>query len=298
MDIPLSFRQVEILLAVADSGSTAAAARLLNTSQPSVSLAVSRCEEVFGQKLFLRIPGRGMELTPFGQHKAAQLRELERQARWVLGGGAGTPEFLNLGVFSTLGPRYAPQLVRRFGAAHPAAQIRLLEGDLQRLFDWLSEGRIDLALLYDFGVPSDFAITPLMSADPYALLPEGHRLAELASVSAEELAQEPVILMNLPHSRGYFLSLLQNPRHPVRVAHETGSIEMLRSMVANGFGAGLLATDLPEGRCYDGGRLVRVPLAGQPPRHQIALAHRNAALRRPLVRAFARFAEGFFAARG
>jgi DNA-binding transcriptional LysR family regulator len=294
LNIPLNFRQVETLLAVTDTGSTAAASRALNTSQPAVSLAIARCEEVFGQKLFVRIPGRGMELTPYGQHKVAQLRELEKQARWVLSGGEGTPEFLNLGVFSTLGPRYAPQLVRNFKDTHPNAEIRILEGDLQTLFDWLSEGRLDLALLYDFGVPSDFAITPLMAAEPYALLPLGHRLAQQAKVSAPELAQEPIILMNLPHSRGYFLSLLQNARVPVRVAHETGSIEMLRSMVANGFGIGLLATDLSNGACYDGKAVIRVPLAGRPPRHQIALAHRDMAIKRPIIQAFTAFAEAFF----
>ncbi|MBY6058209.1 LysR family transcriptional regulator [Leisingera daeponensis] len=294
MIIPLNFRQVEILLAVADTGSTAAASRALNTSQPSVSLAIARCEEVFAQKLFIRIPGRGMELTPFGQHKVAQLRELEKQARWVLGGGDGTPEFLNLGVFSTLGPRYAPRLVRGFLNARPGAKVCLLEGDLQTLFDWLTEGRIDLALMYDFGIPSDVVITPLIAAEPYALLQQGHRLARQTSVSAEDLAQEPVILMNLPHSRGYFLSLLQNARFPVRVAHETSSIEMLRSMVANGFGVGLLATDLPDGRCYDGSPVIRVPLAGRPPRHQIAMAHRSAALKRPITQAFTAFAKDFF----
>ncbi|WP_235858795.1 LysR family transcriptional regulator [Tritonibacter mobilis] len=294
MNIPLNFRQVEILLAVADTGSTAAASRALNTSQPSVSLAIARCEEVFGQKLFIRIPGRGMEMTPFGQHKLAQLRELEKQARWVLSGGEGTPEFLTLGVFSTLGPRYAPQLVRRFLDARPDAEVRILEGDLQTLFDWLSEGRIDLALLYDFGIPSDFVITPLMAAEPYALLPRGHKLAQQPCVRPEDLAQEPVILMNLPHSRGYFLSLLQNASVSVRVAHETGSIEMLRSMVANGFGVGLLATDLPDGPCYDGSPVIRVPLNGRPPQHQVALAHRSAALKRPITQAFTAFAEACF----
>ncbi|KIC20076.1 LysR family transcriptional regulator [Leisingera sp. ANG-Vp] len=294
MNIPLNFRQVEVLLAVADTGSTAAASRALNTSQPSVSLAITRCEEVFGQKLFLRIPGRGMELTPFGRHKVAQLRELEKQARWVLSGGDGTPEFLNLGVFSTLGPRYAPRLVRRFLDDRPDAEVRILEGDLQTLFDWLSEGRIDMALLYDFGIPSDFVITPLMAAVPYALLPQEHHLAQQPSVNAEDLAQEPVILMNLPHSRSYFLSLLQNAKGSVQVAHETRSIEMLRSMVANGFGVGLLATDLPDAHCYDGSPLTRVPLSGNPPLHQIALAHRGAALKRPILQAFTAFAETFF----
>ncbi|UWQ04815.1 LysR family transcriptional regulator [Aliiroseovarius crassostreae] len=295
MNIPLSFRQIEILLAVAETGSTAAASRTLNTSQPSISLAISRCEEVFGQKIFMRIIGRGMELTPFGQRKIAQLHELERQARWVLGGKEGNPEFLNLGVFSTLGPRYAPQLVRKFKETHPAVEIRFLEGDLQTLFNWLGDGRIDIALIYDFGVPSDFAVLPLKSAEPYALLPQGHRLEQQRVVSNRDLAQDPIILMNLPHSRGYFLSLLQNDKFPVRIAHETGAIEMLRSMVANGFGIGLLATDLPSDITYDGTPLLKRPIKGRFPVHQIALAHGNTTPKRKIIRDFSEFAKTFFA---
>ena len=296
MNIPLNFRQVEILLSVADTGSTAAASRALNTSQPSISLAIARCEEVFRQKLFVRVTGRGMEPTPFGQHKIAQLRALEKQARWVLCGGDGTPEFLDFGVFSTLGPRYVPQLVRKFKEIRPNAEVRIREADLQTQFKWLAEGRIDLALIYDFGVPSEVTVTPLKSAEPYALVSPGHRLADAKQVTAMDLAQDPVILMNLPHSRGYFLSLLQNPKHPVRIAHETGSIEMLRSMVANGFGVGLLATDLPSKLACDGSPIVRLPLAGRVPCHQIALAYRNGSLERPIVREFSAFAADLFAA--
>lgn len=295
MDIPLTLRQIEILLAVADEGSTAAASRRLNVSQPSVSLTVSRCEDVFGHKIFLRRPGRGMELTAFGQHKLTQLRELEKQARWVLSGEQGTPEFLELGVFSTLGPRYAPQLVRHFQKANPKAEVQIREGDLQSLFEWLREGRIDLALIYDFGVPSQFAITPLMSIAPYALVAQGHPLTDLAAVTPHQITEHEIVLMGLPQSRGYFLSLLQNDRHPVRISYETSSIEMLRSMVAHGFGVGLLATDLLNDTCYDGTSLVRIPISGILPPHQIALAHRGGAAPRSIVQRFVRFAETSFA---
>ncbi|MBY6141952.1 hypothetical protein KUV26_21170 [Leisingera daeponensis] len=65
--------------------------------------------------------------------------------------------------------------------------------------------------------------------------------------------------------------------------------------MAYGFAAGLLATDLPDGNCYDGNPVVRVPLAGHPPLHQIALADRGAALKRPAIQAFTGFARAFFA---
>ena len=294
MTIPVNFRQIEFLLAVAETGSTAAASRALNVSQPSVSLAITRCEEIFGQKVFVRITGRGMAVTPFGQRKIAQLRELEKQARSVLLDGDVAPEFLELGVFSTLGPRYGPQLVRKFKDSHPDTEVRIREGDLQTLFSWLAEGRIDLALVYDFGVRSGFAITPLKRVAPYALVPQGHRLARRTKVSPKELAQDPVILMDLPHSRGYFLSLLQNDEHPTQISYETGSIEMLRSMVANGFGVGLLATDIPNDMSYDGTPITKVPILGHLPPHQIALAQRSAPFKRQVVQDFVAFAEIYF----
>ncbi len=296
MPIPVNFRQIEFLLAVAETGSTAAASRVLNVSQPSVSLAITRCEEIFGQKLFVRIAGRGMALTPFGQRKIAQLRALEKQARAVLVGGEEAIEFLELGVFSTLGPRYGPQLVRKFKDAHPNTEVRIREGDLQTLFEWLAEGRIDLALVYDFGVPSGFAITPLKRIAPYALVPQGHRLSKRTNVRPDELAQDLIILMDLPHSRGYFLSLLQNDERPTQISYETGSIEMLRSMVANGFGVGLLATDIPNDMSYDGTPISRVPIVGHSAPHQIALAERGTPLKRPVVQDFIAFSETYFRA--
>ena len=62
-----------------------------------------------------------------------------------------------------------------------------------------------------------------------------------------------------------------------RIAVETASIEMLRAMVANGFGVGLLATDLPHDLAYDGGRVVRLSLSDNLPPSRIAIA-RAAAL--------------------
>ena len=62
----------------------------------------------------------------------------------------------------------------------------------------------------------------------HALLPEGHRLAQDATVSLIDLAAEPIILLGLPQSRDYFLSIFYNLRLEPRIAHETPSFEMVR----------------------------------------------------------------------
>lgn len=275
--IPVSLRQVTYLLAVAETGTTAAAARAVNVSQPSVSHAVAQIETHFGQPLFLRLPGQGMQPTPFGRQKLAALERLVIQARAILAPATGPGGELTLGVYSTLGPRHAPRLIRGFTDKHPGTRVTLIEGDLTELAHGLRRGRIDLALVYDAGLAADLVLTPLQAVPPHALVAPDHRLADAGAVSLAELAADPVVLINLPHSRGYFLSLFQIAGMTPHIAAETGSIEMLRAMVANGLGVGLLATDLPHDLAYDGGRVVRLALTGGLPPSRIAIA-RAAAL--------------------
>lgn len=274
--IPFGFRQIEYLLAVAETGSTAAAARALNVSQPSVSQTIARLETYFGAPLFLRLAGQGMQPTPFGRRKLGELAGLVAQGRRVFAGLNDEMAELTLGVYSTLGPLYAPRLIRAFATQHPNARVTLVEDDLDGLTRRLRGGRIDLALLYDVGLPDDVALTHLAAIPPHALVAPDHRLARHRSVDLADLADDPVILINLPHSRGYFVSLFQQAGVSPRIAAETGSVEMLRAMVANGFGVGLLATDLPYAQTYDGGTVVRLALQGALPPSRIALARSRA----------------------
>lgn len=296
--IPITLRQIDYVIATADGGSTAAAARILNVSQPSVSLAIAKVETHFGQPLFVRNAGHGVTLTPFGTAKLNDFISLRQNAQGVLGTDTAQRATLELGIFSTLGPRYAPSIIRAFQARHPEVKIRLHEADLGTLSEWLEIGKIDVALLYDFGLPSQLNVTPLADIRPYGLVPGGHPLAGHGAVSIPRLLQEPLILIDLPNSRGFFLTLAQIHGISPDIAHETSSVEMLRSMVANGLGVGLLATDIPHDTAYDGRPLVRVPLSGDLPSHRIALARSRRVRPRPLVDGFCRHIKETFAAPG
>lgn len=284
--IPVSLRQIDYVIAAADTGSTAAAARVLNVSQPSVSLAIAKVEEHFGRPLFARSAGQGIAPTAFGLRKLGALRSLRAQAQSVLDHKDSGAEVLNLGVFSTLGPRYAPALVGSFQKVAPDARIALHEGDLDRLTRWLENGRIDLALIYDFGLPSSLKITPLADVRPFGLVARAHPLAGRGTVAIADLLTDPLILMNLPHSRNYFLTLAQMNGIRPRIAHETSSVEMLRAMVANHMGVGLVATDIAQDTACDGQPVTRLELSDPLVPHRIALARAPHPHTAPLVAAF------------
>ncbi len=274
MTVPFNLRQLGYALAVADKGSTAAAARALNVSQPSVSQAVTQLEAHFGQPLFRRTSGHGLQATAFGRSKIPEFRRLLNQAEWVFSARAAdlVSHKLTLGVFSTVGPRYVPRLVRLFGERFPGSSVELVEDDLRGLVDGLTSGRIDLAIMYDVGLPTGLHLTILKEVRPYALVHESHSLANREAVFVRELLHDPLILISLPHSRGFFLSIAQSQGLPVTIAFETKSIEMVRSMVANKLGFSLLATDVAHEATYDGQVVKRLEISDNIPPHRIVLA--------------------------
>src|SRR5215469_15316381 len=73
---PLSLRQFEYLVAIADTdGMTAAAARC-HVSQSAVSVAVAELERILGVRLVIRGPGRGTSLTEAGRHVVKHARAI------------------------------------------------------------------------------------------------------------------------------------------------------------------------------------------------------------------------------
>ena len=66
---------------------------------------------------------------------------------------------------------------------------------------------------------------------PRAILAADHRLARRRAVSLRELVDEPMVLLDLPHSREYFLSLFRACNLEPRIVHRTRSYDMVRGLV-------------------------------------------------------------------
>src|SRR5579885_203742 len=71
-----SLRALQYFLEAARSKSVSAAAKALNISPASVSVAISDLEKDLDLQLFVRQPARGMKLTPAGEVIVAEARSL------------------------------------------------------------------------------------------------------------------------------------------------------------------------------------------------------------------------------
>ncbi|MCS0505123.1 LysR family transcriptional regulator [Ancylobacter mangrovi] len=264
-----TLKHLRYLVSVADKGSITAAAQGLRVSQPSLSIAIGQLEDRFGVTLFVRHQARGLALTPAGRRLVAAarnlLKEAERFDHFALELSDEVVGTAEIGCILTLAPVVMPALMAGFTAAHPKAELNCHERDHLGLIEELHGGALELAVMFDLGIPGSIAFAPLMACPVYALVPPGHALAERAAVSIAELADEPMILLDLPHSAEYFRQVFWSSGRSPRVAYRTQSPEMARSMVANGLGYTLFNTPFRNDRAVDGRAVRRLAIVDDVP---------------------------------
>ncbi|MFI0462990.1 MULTISPECIES: LysR substrate-binding domain-containing protein [Saccharopolyspora] len=270
--------QLRYFEAAARHLSMTAASKELMVSQSAVSTAIAQLEKEMGVQFLLRHHARGLSLTTAGEAfykrvldflaHGAELVEAARQSGTEL---VGT---LTVGCFATLAPFRLPGLLAEFEARHPQVHVSLREGAHQALKSALRSGETELALLYGYDLDDDIDRQVVGTATPYALVSEDHRLAQRKNrkVSLQDLADEPMVLLDLPHSREYLQSILSNAGVEPRVRHRTTGYETVRAFVAHGHGFALLNQCPPAETTYSGARAVPLTLTDDVPSLEIVVA--------------------------
>lgn len=270
-----SLRQLSYFVAVAHHQSVHKAAEALHVSAPAVSAAVAHLENSLGVQLFLRRHARGLLLTEAGSALAIECQNLLRDA-WELGsadtGGRAVQGRIHFGCLFTFSAFIIPELMRHFQEELPRARLFWHEGHHEYLIEGLQTGALDLALMYDFDVPSGIERTALRPAPLQAVLPADHRLARHKRLTLADLATEPFILLDLPRTREYLLSAFSADGIAPHVAHRVASIAMLQGLVASGHGFSLL-NFCPPHAYASMGRVVSRPLTGNMRHPDIVIAH-------------------------
>ncbi|WP_353474380.1 LysR family transcriptional regulator [Salipiger sp. H15] len=265
-----TLRQYEYLIAVAELGSLTEAARHLNVSQPSLSVAITRIEERLGRPVFVRRKGAPVEITPYGHGLLAKVQALLAQARDIENPPDTAPPFV-VGCFEDIAPLYLAEALGALRCALPGETFRGVEARFSDLAADLRQGRIDVAISYDVGFEGRFARRVLKEVLPVAFLSPDHPLARKASLELGELAAHPLIFFSEELSEGFMNRLFQAMRLSATVGHRVKSLEMMRSLAAHGAGVGISYSCPPSSLCYDGRPLVTVPISTPQAATEIAL---------------------------
>lgn len=302
MPLRFTLRQLEYFVAVGEAGSIAKAAEQVNVSPPSISASIAQLETEFGVQLFVRKHSHGLSLTAGGRvflKEAARLLADAEALHHIAGDIADKVRGpLAIGCLLTFAQIVLPALRLKFEQTYPEVRVRQLERDQGQLLQMLQTGEIDAALTYDLELSQDITFEPLMVLPAYAMLPASHRFAGKAVLTAEDLVDEPMVLLDLPFSREYFLSTFQQKGLRPNIAERTSDIAVMRSMVANGFGYGIANMRPLNTMSPDGKPLVFVPLKGDIRPLTMGVLLPNADHRTQTVQAFIDHCRRFVAEQG
>lgn len=238
------FHQLAIFLTVAETRSFAATARQIGCTQPAISQAIARLEEIYGGDLFERRRGAPLSLTPIGEAIAPSARillhtvdeQMERAAQ-VAQSRAGTLTF-GFSPGLAAGPLRAG--IAEFVTAFPDVHLKLVEstqGDLRRR---LIEGAIDLLIATSMPdiANGTLAQERLWDARLFVALPADHDLARHAELDWRSTSNIQVLVStsnaDLPVSPTSAATI--NHRIP-RCEQHAVSAHALLDMVGIGMGA-------------------------------------------------------------
>ena len=261
-----TLRQLEYFIAAGEVGSITLASERLCISQPSISTAISHLEREFGVQLFVRHHAQGLSLTPAGHKILAEAKRVVQQAEGLYAAACEVTEQIrgqiSVGSMVTLAPMIMPELAHNFMKTFPETEIRQFAADQGWLLGRLRHAEIDVAITYDLQIPEGVSFFALAELPAHAVVSDAHPLAHKPSVTLAELAQEPLILLDLPLSLEYFFALFFNEGLQPRIHSRSSHQDVVRTMVANGYGY-TLANVRPRSDCaLDGRRIVRVPISG------------------------------------
>lgn len=254
----VSLRQLEYIVAVGKAGSLSAAAEALNVSQPALSVAIASVEHRVGEVLFLRRKGVAISLTAFGRIFLAEAERLLAEAGRLErpnGLAQRRQSRVAIGILDELAPRWLAPILALVRKSFPETEVRAVALSFGALADELLSGQVDLGVTYDLGLDASYRRTHLARAVPRIWVQPSDSLARRSEVSLAEIADRTLILSDQALSIQHMLALFRRIGVTPVVRHRAVSIEVLRSLAANGEGTGLSYT-YPAGPVSSDGKPV------------------------------------------
>lgn len=187
-----------VCVRVAEKGSFTAVAEELGYTQSAISQQVRSLEEELGCILLerrrdgVRLTKDGSVLMPYLEAISYAEDALSRRQR-ELSGLVGSE--ISIGTFTSVSRNILPPLMKGFKEVWPEVHFVLRQGEYTSIADWVREGELDLGFT-DMEDAEGLQRVPLLADEMMAVVPHGHRLARKRTVSLEDLAAEPLIVLD------------------------------------------------------------------------------------------------------
>lgn len=297
----MEIKQLKAFLAIAETRTFTAGAKLVNVTQAAISMQIRQLEEDLGLPVFTRTPRRVI-LTEAGEHLLERARNILREHDAAvaeiaeLGGvehgrlrlGSASAEFATMQL---------PQILGSLKAKFPNAELSVSAGTSATLVDKILHGDIDIAFV-SLPVENALIVTDrLFSDEIVAIAHPSHPLARKRSISAEQLASEKLILGERGGNTrrlidSFFNSAGVRPNVVMELSRQDAVNQMVEANLGVGTaGAKTIAEEIREGR------LISWTIEGAEINWELGLARLRGGYFSPIAKEYMALCKGSFVER-
>jgi LysR family transcriptional regulator for metE and metH len=240
----LEIKHLQLVEAIARTGSVTRAGDILNLSQSALSHQLRDIEDRLASPLFHRV-GKRMVLTSAGDavlRAAGEVLAIVARAEdEIRKAGKTNAGLLRITTQCYTGYHWLPGLLKEYRLRHPSVEVHVDADATPRPLKSLLEGRIDLAIMSDPVRDRRLVTRPLFEDELLVIMSPNHRLAGRAVVEPEDLADETLIIYP-PREES---TVLQKVLVPARVApkaiQQVQLSEAIIELVKAGLGVAAMA---------------------------------------------------------
>lgn len=272
----MDLRQLEILRAVAETGSFTAAGHHLHLSQSAVSRQILLLEEELEEQVFLRIGGK-IKITPAGSTLLALSRRVFEDieatrasladARQTLGGTIRLVGGMTVCLY------VFPPLLKEFRRHHPDVEVKVTPASTPRLVRQLRTGAADLGLVTLPVEDPSLVVEPALQEELLLVMSPQHPLARKKHVLPRDLARQPFVLFEAgSNSRRTIEEFFARQQIAPKVVTETENVEIIKALVRVRLGISIIPYQAMA-REVGAGQLSCARIAGQSLLRETGWAH-------------------------
>lgn len=242
----MTLRQLELFMAIVETGKFTAAARKMYVAQPSISQQIHLLEEELGEPLFVRMPNRKIQVTEAGnilrEHADRVLRQVQIAKREISSLTKEPVGQIRIGMGGHQLVSMLPPAFRIFHDRFPKVSIDLVNATTPLIVDMVRNGRLDLGVVNLPLDAKDLQTKTLFTEQMVLIVKRGDALSKKRTIHPGALGSVPLALYDRTTStRGRLDRFFEDSGIRPNVMFEVSSVETMKRLVE----AGLCAAIIP-----------------------------------------------------
>lgn len=197
--IPMKLQQLRYIQEVAQQDlNISQAAQVLFTSQPGISKQIRSLEAELGVEIFSRRGKHLVEITPAGkailQSSAEIMQRIEKIKSIALECSDESKGSLSVATTHTQCRYVLPPVIKEFIEQYPDVSLHMHQGTPMQISGSAADGTADFAIATEaLELYSDLIMLPCYSWNRAILVPKSHPLAEISTLTLEDISKYPLV---------------------------------------------------------------------------------------------------------